>query len=93
MILGDLASEADVKPVQRAEAAAHSIIHIVPVYEVGERDGGPISACNSSRNNIGSPFNDGPPSPGRRLLVPICRASRRSPPQRAASRFGNRRTF
>ena len=80
MILrGDLASEADISRFRsEAEAAAQlSHPHIVPVYEVGERNGRPYFSMQLIEGTtLARRLADGP-LPSREaaeLLAPICRA-------------------
>ncbi len=80
MILrGDLASEADVSRFRtEAEAAAHlNHPHIVPVYEVSERDSRPYFSMQLIEGTtLARRLADGPLAsrPSAELLVPICRA-------------------
>ncbi len=80
MILrGDLASPDDVARFRKeAESAAHlNHPHIVPVYEVGERDGRPYFSMQLVEGTtLARRLADGP-LPSRQaaeILVPICRA-------------------
>ncbi|MEX2287056.1 MAG: serine/threonine-protein kinase [Planctomycetaceae bacterium] len=80
MILrGDMASEADVARFKaEAESAARlNHPHIVPVYEVGERDGLPFFSMKYVEGTtLGKRLAEGPlpPREAAALLVPVCHA-------------------